>query len=91
VDIAAMEVLIEQVGGVFRDRRERRASIGIEATFKRGQQAVIGTPMKASKQAGQPRIGRPFRPGEFLQPAEHGVNDDDIRTQTIDSGRQGKV
>ena len=29
--------------------------------------------------------------GEFLQPAEQGVNDDDVRIQTINSGRQDKV
>jgi len=98
MNIAAMEVLVEQAGGALRDRGERRAPIGIEAILKRAEQAVVGTPVEISKHAGWPRAGKDagatrkekapgiapglsgtFRAGEFLQPAEQGVNDDDVR------------
>ena len=54
VNVAAVKILLEQIGGALRDRRERVLSIGIEATLEGRQQPIVGSPMQVSQNRGLP-------------------------------------
>src|ERR1700726_1118050 len=91
VNVAAVKVLREQIGGALRHRCERYFSIGIQPTLERRQQPVVGPAMQPSQNGGLLLFSGAPLTREFPEPLEHDMNDDDIRVEAIDAWRQNKV
>lgn len=89
-DILTMKILAEQRGCSRRDGGQSDFRIGIDAAFQAGKERVIGASMETSEKA---RTGglELFVAGKFQEAMEKSVNDDQVRIETINSGRENEI
>lgn len=85
-----MEKSIDGLRGAQRYSGQRNLWARVKPTFQARQQAVVRAAMEPQKPTGCWDFGLVF-PRELLEPAEQGVDDDNIGVEAVDTGRKYEI